>query len=95
MISKKKWCTYHRSNSHSNEDGYQQQSVTKSEGLGNNRKGWCQYQNSDSHSRDKYYPQRASKFENSSSVDGKNSGKKKNVIADSTSTGCTTKFCCN
>ena len=66
--SKKKWCTYHRRNGHSNEDCYQQQSETKSGNIGNNRKIGCHYRNSASHSNEEFYHQRGSKYKSSSSV---------------------------
>ena len=75
----RKWCSYHQTDGHSNKDCYQQQS--KSANL-DNKKRWCTYHNSISHSNDECFHQRVSKFENSSSVDGKNSGNQQNLIVD-------------
>ena len=69
---KMKWCTYRRRNGHSNKDCCQQQS--ESANL-DSRERWCTYHNSACHSNDEDFHQRGSKFENSSSIDGKNSGK--------------------
>ena len=67
-----KWDSYHQTGSYSNKDCYQQQS--ESANLDNN-KIWCTYHDSTSHSNDECFYQRGSKFENRSSVNGKNSGK--------------------
>ena len=93
--SRKKWCAYRGNNGYSNEDYYQQHSGIKYGNFSINRKIWCHYHNSTSHSNDECYHQRGSKFENSSSVDGKISGKQKTFIANSDPTGCDAKFCCN
>ena len=93
--SKNKCCTYHRSNGHSNGDCSLQQSKTKSGKFCNNIKIWCHYHKSASHSNNGCYYQRGSEFYNSSSIDGKISGKRKTFNADSTPTGCDAKFCCN
>ena len=87
----KKKCSYHQTNGHLHKDFYQQQS--ESANL-DNKKIWCTYHNSASHSNDECFHQRGNKFENSFSVDGKNSEKQKIFIADSTPTGCDATSCC-
>ena len=88
---KMKWCLYHQNNSHSNKNCYQPQ--PDSANL-DNKKIWCTHHSSASHSNDECFHERGSKFENSSSADGKNSGKKSPFIADNAPTGCDAKVCC-
>ena len=87
----RKWCSYHQTDGHSNKDCYQQQS--ESANLDNNKR-WCTYHNSTSHSNDECFHRRVSKFENSSSVDGKNSGNQQNFIVDCAPIGWDAKLCC-
>ena len=87
----RKWCSYHQTDGHSNKDCYQQPS--ESVNL-DSKKRWCTYHNSTSHSNNECFHQRVSKFENSSSVDGKNSGNQQNFTVDCAPIGWDAKFCC-
>ena len=84
----RKWCSYHQSNGHSNEDCYQQQSVLANS---DNEKIWCSYHKSRSHSDDQCYHQRK---DSRSSPGESKSTKYKTFVADSNITGCDLKFCC-
>ena len=72
----RKWCSYHYSNRHSNEDCYQQQ---QSGGR------WCTYHKSETHMDDQCYHQRHGS--RSSSADGKKT-KYETFAADSNMTSC-------
>ena len=72
----RKWCSYHYSNRHSNEDCYQQQQLVGR---------WCTYHKSATHSDDQCYHQRHGS--RNSSADGK-STKDETFVADSNVTGC-------
>ena len=72
----RKWCSYHYSNRHSNEDCYQQQ---QSGGR------WCMYHNSATHLDDQCYHQRH--VGRNSSADCK-STKDETFVADSNVAGC-------
>ena len=85
---KRKWCSYHNSNGHSNKDCYQQQAESANS---DNKKIWCSYHKSRSHSDAQCYHQRNGS--RSSPADSK-STKYEMFVADSNVTSCNSKFCC-
>ena len=87
-----KWCIYHRTNSHSDKQCYQE--MGKPEKIKNGRqKKWCSLHNSTSHSNQECFQQKSSsKCKEISTVGGKNSRKHETFVVYRTTVDC--KSCC-
>ena len=86
---KRKRCSYHQSNSRSNEDCYQQQSESENS---DNKKTCSSYHQSQSHSDDQCYHRRNGS-RSRSSTDSKSTNAE-TFVTDSNVTGCNSKLCC-
>ena len=88
----KKWCNYHQTSSHSDNQCYHQ--MGKSEKIKNRKqKKLCRLHNSTSHSNQECFQQMSSsERKDSFTVDGRNSDEHETYVVDSTTVVC--KSCC-
>ena len=82
--NKEKWCAYRRSNGHSKEDCYQQESETKSKNLDNSIKLWRNDHITGSHSDDECPHQKRDGKRKERSTAGSSSKKHETSIAENT-----------